>query len=109
MSSEFIAAVCKLSTLFYPEADNRILCYHSTTVFVSSLPYETTTTDLITHFSFIGPVKNGFVVKDRVSAGYRLDQSIRHSVLIPVRQLCLFLVYRNLVNRKESDTSHTPR
>ncbi|KAJ9095327.1 hypothetical protein QFC21_005693 [Naganishia friedmannii] len=31
------------------------------TVFVSSLPYETTTTDLITHFSFIGPVKNGFV------------------------------------------------
>jgi RNA recognition motif-containing protein len=39
----------------------------STTVFVSSLPYETTTTDLITHFSFIGPVKNGFVVKDRVN------------------------------------------
>ncbi|KAJ9091072.1 hypothetical protein QFC20_007747 [Naganishia adeliensis] len=36
------------------------------TVFVSSLPYETTTTDLITHFSFIGPVKNGFVVKDKV-------------------------------------------
>ncbi|GHJ89425.1 hypothetical protein NliqN6_5827 [Naganishia liquefaciens] len=35
------------------------------TVFVSSLPYETTTTDLITHFSFIGPVKNGFVVKDK--------------------------------------------
>jgi nucleolar protein 4 len=38
------------------------------TVFVSSLPYETTTTDLITHFSFIGPVKNGFVVKDKVSS-----------------------------------------
>lgn len=37
------------------------------TVFVSSLPYETTTTDLITHFSFIGPVKNGFVVKDKAS------------------------------------------
>ncbi|KAJ9111254.1 hypothetical protein QFC22_006554 [Naganishia vaughanmartiniae] len=37
------------------------------TVFVSSLPYETTTTDLITHFSFIGPVKNGFVVKDKES------------------------------------------
>lgn len=41
-----------------------MLC--SMTVFVSSLPYETTTTDLITHFSFIGPVKNGFVVKDKV-------------------------------------------
>lgn len=47
------------------ESDLARLC--STTVFVSSLPYETTTTDLITHFSFIGPVKNGFVVKDRVS------------------------------------------
>lgn len=39
----------------------------STTVFISSLPYTTTTTDLITHFSFIGPVRAGFVVKDRVS------------------------------------------
>lgn len=39
----------------------------NTTVFVSSLPYSTTTTDLITHFSFIGPVKTGFVVKDRAS------------------------------------------
>lgn len=37
----------------------------NTTVFVSSLPYETTTTDLITHFSFLGPVRTGFVVKDR--------------------------------------------
>lgn len=39
----------------------------NTTVFVSSLPYETTTTDLITHFSFLGPVRTGFVVKDRAS------------------------------------------
>ena len=39
----------------------------STTVFVSSLPYTATTTDLITHFSFLGPVRHGFVATDRES------------------------------------------
>lgn len=38
---------------------------YSTTVFVSSLPYNATTTDLVTHFSFIGPVHHGFIAKDK--------------------------------------------
>jgi RNA recognition motif-containing protein len=63
------------------------------TVFVSSLPYETTTTDLITHFSFIGPVKNGFVVKDKVR-----DQAfLKESALT---RCC----YRKPKNRRVSDT-----
>jgi nucleolar protein 4 len=41
--------------------------YLSTTVFVSSLPYTATTTDLITHFSFLGPVRHGFIATDRES------------------------------------------
>ena len=32
-----------------------------------SLPYQATTTDLLTHFSFIGPVKHGFVATDRAT------------------------------------------
>lgn len=39
----------------------------STTVFVSSLPYTATTTDLLTHFSFLGPVRHGFVATDKES------------------------------------------
>lgn len=37
----------------------------NSTVFVSSLPYNATTTDLITHFSFVGPIRHGFVATDR--------------------------------------------
>ncbi|ORY21458.1 hypothetical protein BCR39DRAFT_553517 [Naematelia encephala] len=37
----------------------------NTTVFVSSLPYAATSTDLLTHFSFIGPVRHGFVATDK--------------------------------------------
>ena len=40
----------------------------STTVFISSLPYDATTTDLLTHFSFIGPVRHGFVATDKESS-----------------------------------------
>ena len=36
-------------------------------MFISSLPYTATTTDLLTHFSFIGPVRHGFVATDRES------------------------------------------
>lgn len=39
----------------------------STTVFISSLPYNATSTDLITHFSFLGPVRHGFVATDKES------------------------------------------
>ncbi|OXG10851.1 nucleolar protein 4 [Cryptococcus neoformans Tu259-1] len=39
----------------------------NTTLFVSSLPYTATTTDLLTHFSYIGPVRHGFVATDRES------------------------------------------
>lgn len=34
-------------------------------MFVSSLPYTATTTDLITHFSYLGPVRHGFVTTDK--------------------------------------------
>lgn len=37
----------------------------NSTVFVSSLPYNATSTDLVTHFSFIGPIRHGFVATDR--------------------------------------------
>lgn len=37
----------------------------ATTLFVSSLPYNATSTDLTTHFSFVGPVRHGFVATDR--------------------------------------------
>lgn len=37
------------------------------TVFVSSLPYNATSTDLTTHFSFVGPIRHGFVAMDRES------------------------------------------
>ncbi|WWC87334.1 uncharacterized protein L201_002223 [Kwoniella dendrophila CBS 6074] len=37
----------------------------NTTVFVSSLPYTATTTDLLTHFSYLGPVRHGFVATDK--------------------------------------------
>lgn len=37
----------------------------ASTLFVSSLPYNATSTDLVTHFSFIGPVRHGFVATDR--------------------------------------------
>lgn len=37
------------------------------TLFVSSLPYEATSTDLVTHFSFVGPIRHGFVATDRES------------------------------------------
>lgn len=36
-------------------------------MFVSSLPYNATTTDLVTHFSFIGPVHHGFIAKEKES------------------------------------------
>ncbi|BEJ17234.1 hypothetical protein CspHIS471_0606350 [Cutaneotrichosporon sp. HIS471] len=39
----------------------------NTTLFVSSLPYNATSTDLVTHFSFVGPVRHGFVATDRES------------------------------------------
>ncbi|ORX36146.1 hypothetical protein BD324DRAFT_630367 [Kockovaella imperatae] len=39
----------------------------NSTLFVSSLPYNATTTDLLTHFSFIGPVRHGFVATDKTS------------------------------------------
>jgi nucleolar protein 4 len=35
------------------------------TLFVSSLPYDATTTDLTTHFSFVGPIRHGFVATDK--------------------------------------------
>lgn len=35
------------------------------TLFVSSLPYNATSTDLVTHFSFIGPIRHGFVATDK--------------------------------------------
>jgi nucleolar protein 4 len=35
------------------------------TLFVSSLPYNATSTDLVTHFSFVGPIRHGFVATDR--------------------------------------------
>jgi nucleolar protein 4 len=37
------------------------------TLFVSSLPFNATSTDLITHFSFVGPIRHGFVATDRES------------------------------------------
>ncbi|WWD21915.1 hypothetical protein CI109_106403 [Kwoniella shandongensis] len=37
----------------------------NTTLFVSSLPYTATSTDLLTHFSFLGPVRHGFVATDK--------------------------------------------
>ncbi|ODN75187.1 hypothetical protein L202_06385 [Cryptococcus amylolentus CBS 6039] len=37
------------------------------TLFVSSLPYTATSTDLLTHFSFIGPVRHGFIATDKES------------------------------------------
>lgn len=37
------------------------------TLFVSSLPYNATSTDLVTHFSFIGPIRHGFVATDKES------------------------------------------
>ncbi len=40
---------------------------YSTTVFISSLPYAATTTDLLTHFSYIGPVRHGFIATDKES------------------------------------------
>jgi nucleolar protein 4 len=43
-----------------PAADPSIL-------FVSSLPFNATSTDLITHFSFVGPIRHGFVATDRES------------------------------------------
>ena len=39
--------------------------YPSSTLFVSSLPYTATTTDLLTHFSFVGPVRHGFIATDK--------------------------------------------
>ena len=41
------------------------MTHSSTTLFVSSLPYTATTTDLLTHFSFIGPVRHGFIATDK--------------------------------------------
>lgn len=40
---------------------------NSTTLFISSLPYTATTTDLLTHFSFLGPVRHGFIATDKES------------------------------------------
>lgn len=37
----------------------------ASTLFVSSLPYDATSTDLITHFSFVGPIRHGFVATDK--------------------------------------------
>jgi nucleolar protein 4 len=37
----------------------------STTLFISSLPYTATSTDLLTHFSYLGPVRHGFIATDR--------------------------------------------
>lgn len=34
---------------------------------MSSLPYTATSTDLLTHFSFIGPVRHGFVATDKAT------------------------------------------
>ncbi|WVQ83912.1 hypothetical protein IAT38_006056 [Cryptococcus sp. DSM 104549] len=39
----------------------------NTTLFISSLPYTATTTNLLTHFSFLGPVRHGFIATDRES------------------------------------------
>ncbi|WVQ97481.1 hypothetical protein IAU59_004595 [Kwoniella sp. CBS 9459] len=39
----------------------------NTTLFVSSLPYTATSTDLLTHFSYLGPVRHGFVATDKDS------------------------------------------
>ncbi|KAK8846604.1 hypothetical protein IAR55_005690 [Kwoniella newhampshirensis] len=37
----------------------------NTTLFISSLPYTATSTDLLTHFSYLGPVRHGFVATDK--------------------------------------------
>lgn len=34
---------------------------------MSSLPYTATSTDLVTHFSYLGPVRHGFIATDRAS------------------------------------------
>ncbi|RXK42197.1 hypothetical protein M231_00555 [Tremella mesenterica] len=39
----------------------------NTTIFVSSLPFSATTTDLLTHFSFLGPVRHGFIATDKTT------------------------------------------
>lgn len=48
-------------------ANHSLTDVHSTTIFISSLPYAATTTDLLTHFSYIGPVRHGFVATDKES------------------------------------------
>lgn len=93
-SSESMA--CTFTKEF--QADSQICI--STTVFVSSLPYETTTTDLITHFSFIGPVKNGFVVKDRV-------RTMIQSCISSCKDADRHVANRNRENPKVSDISRT--
>ena len=50
-----------------PFAAAHELTFGSTTLFVSSLPYNATTTDLLTHFSYIGPVRHGFVATDKAT------------------------------------------
>ncbi|WVF70433.1 hypothetical protein IAT40_005223 [Kwoniella sp. CBS 6097] len=37
----------------------------NTTLFISSLPYTATSTDLLTHFSYLGPVRHGFIATDK--------------------------------------------
>jgi nucleolar protein 4 len=58
---------------------------------VSSLPYTATTTDLITHFSFLGPVRHGFVATDKETGkskgvGY-ISYSLEEDASQAVREL----------------------
>jgi nucleolar protein 4 len=53
----------------------------STTVFISSLPYTATTTDVLTHFSFIGPVRHGFVATDKASGKSKGVGYVTYSLL----------------------------
>ena len=60
-------------------------------MFVSSLPYAATTTDLLTHFSYLGPVRHGFVATDKESGkskgvGY-VTYSLREDAEQAVKEL----------------------
>ncbi|WVO15672.1 hypothetical protein L204_103333 [Cryptococcus depauperatus] len=49
------------------EEDQARIENHGTTLFISSLPYTATSTDLLTHFSYIGPVRHGFIATEKES------------------------------------------
>ncbi|OCF34024.1 nucleolar protein 4 [Kwoniella heveanensis BCC8398] len=58
---DFIPLDADVSSSSKKEKKDRV----NTTLFVSSLPYTATSTDLLTHFSYLGPVRHGFVATDK--------------------------------------------